>query len=94
MQRHALSRALEKVGLKVSDLGLIFAGDLLNLSLIHILIMYSLSSCSKLRSSSCITLITPLMSLSMSFWNIFLSLIHISQSVLLDRQRAGNRSAA
>lgn len=30
MQRHALSRALEKVGLKVSDLGLIFAGDLLN----------------------------------------------------------------
>ena len=47
MQRHALSRALEKVGLKVSDLGLIFAGDLLNqcvgssfalreLSLIHI----------------------------------------------------------
>mgnify|MGYP002542832271 CR=1 FL=1 len=30
MQRHALSRALEKVGLKVSDLDLIFAGDLLN----------------------------------------------------------------
>ena len=30
MQRHALSRALEKGGLKVSDLGLIFAGDLLN----------------------------------------------------------------
>ena len=30
MQRHALSRALEKAGLKVSDLGLIFAGDLLN----------------------------------------------------------------
>ena len=30
MQRHALSRALEKGGLKVSDLDLIFAGDLLN----------------------------------------------------------------
>ena len=30
MQRHALSRALEKGGLKVSDLALIFAGDLLN----------------------------------------------------------------
>ena len=30
MQRRALSRALEKVGLKVSDLDLIFAGDLLN----------------------------------------------------------------
>ena len=30
MQRHALSRALEKAGLKERDLDLIFAGDLLN----------------------------------------------------------------
>ena len=30
MQRHALSRALEKAGLRESELDLIFAGDLLN----------------------------------------------------------------